>query len=230
LNVEGDETTMSEAIPLPTDDLYKTVFFLGVFLLVASAFPFYEAHLSEMEQVRLSGEMVDLKNRQAWLAEDANEFKKEEIRLSELKKGKWRELKPLDPNAEEYKRFLAATHQIDQPNSPQTRQVFEFLDIENMKRANEAKLAAIQETQNKLRQTERELVKTARDISISAIKIEAKKMEIDENRRFVAYQTTAGWIGGILGLVSMGWGAYKWHTKTQRLQDKLKKKEAKIQV
>jgi SMC interacting uncharacterized protein involved in chromosome segregation len=216
---------MLESIPLPTDNLYKTAFFAGLILLVWSGLRVYRMHQVEIEKERLSGEIENLHNRETWLNEDGEAYKGDVARLQKEKEGRWQEVPQLDPNSQEYARFLKATGRTREMVGPHPPMVFS-IDAQKLKAAIEEKHRAINETQKKLTATERKLVSTARDITISEIQLRAKCRENDEVKRFIRFQMNIGMVMAVTGLLSSCFGAYNWYAKTQKYQDAIKKIEA----
>jgi hypothetical protein len=215
-----------ENVPLPTDNLYKMAFFLGLALLGWSAVPIYRMYQVEVQKERLSGEIENLNNRQAWLKEDSDAHNEAVSRLRKEKQGKWQELPRIDPNSQDYATFLEATGRKGEIGGAQPPTVF-WIDAQRMITASEEKRRIIQETQDRLATAEKELVKTARDIAISHIQLRAKCCENGEVKRFIQSQRNLGIVMAIAGLSSLGFGAYNWRTKTQKYQDAIKETETK---
>lgn len=219
---------MLENISLPTDNIYKTSFFLGLVLLSCSLIPFYYRHQLKVEQVSLSGEKEDLENRRMWLEEDREIHKNEVAKLNELKKGEWKELPKSDPNTDEYKKIFEATGQKEDPNNP-PQDIF-IIDIRKLKQAVEKKNKVIKETQEKLNKANNELVYTERDILVSEVQIRTKQKEIDQNDKFIAGQLQLGILEIFLGTLFVVYGGYNWLTKTQKYQDRIKMKQALLKT
>jgi hypothetical protein len=213
-------------ITLPTDNIYKTSFCLGLLIIVFSFIPFYYKHQVEIEKVRLSGEIEDLENRKMWIEEDGKRYQDEKAKLTELRKGKFEEMPRLDPNTEEYKKFLEATGQKEDPNNP-TSAIF-TIDIQEIKQAMEKKHKIVRETQEKLKKTKDELVNTTRNILVSEVQIKTKKKELLQTDKFIANLLRLGVLGIFIGIFSAGYGGYNWWTKTQKWQDRIKVKQASL--
>ena len=216
---------MIENIPLPTDNLYKAAFFFGLILLVSSSVPFYRMYQVEVEKERLMGEIENLDNRRAWLKEDGEVYKEGVERLRAEKQGRWEEMPRIDPNSQEYAGFLEATGRRNETTSSQRSQVFS-IDIQKIKSAIEEKHRLIAETQKKLDAAEKELVHVARDLAIAEMQVKAKSCENGEAKKFIQSQMNLAIVMAAVGLLSSGFGAYNWRTKTQRYQDAIKKIEA----
>lgn len=219
---------MLENIPIPTDNIYKTSFFLGLVLLACSLIPFYYRYQLKVEQVRLSGEKKGLENRRMWLEEDREIHKNEVAKLNEIKKGEWKELPKLDPNTEEYKKIFEATGQKEDPNNL-PRDIF-VIDIRKLKQAVEKKNKVIKETQEKLNKANNKLVYTERDILVSEVQIRTKQKEIDQNDKFSTGQLHLGILEIFLGTFFVVYGGYNWLTKTQKYQDRIEMKQAQLKT
>ncbi len=208
---------------LPTDNIYKTSFVLGLCIISLSIIPFYHKYQVEIEQVKLSGEIEELENKKMWLEEDGKKYSEEIAKLKELKKGRREELPRLDPNTEDHKKFYEATgHKADFNN---TSAVF-VIDVQKTKQAIEKKNKLVSEAQEKLQKMENDVVATARNVSVSAVQIKTKKDEILENNKFAVYQLKFGILGILLGVLLTIYGGYSWCTKTQKWQDRIVAKQA----
>lgn len=213
---------MIEKISIPTDNFYKTLFFMGLGILILSLVPLYNFYNLKIQNIRFDGEMSNLKNSQKWLQEDSNEYEIKFKELKILKKGNFRELLKLDHNSEEYKNFIESTSNIGGSDNSNQGDVF-LVDIQKFKQENEKRNKHIQEIENKLNETRKTLISTARDIEISKIQIKTKKAEINANSIYIVNQIKMSLIGAFIGISAILYGSYCWLTKTQKYQNKIQK-------
>ena len=212
-------------ISLPTDNIYKSLFILGLMVIFFSFIPFYCKHQVEIDKIRLAGEIEDLKNKNNWLEEDGQKYKEEMDGLVKLRKGEFKELPSFDPNTKEYKNFYESIGQKADPNN--ANPIF-VIDIQEAKQAIKKKNEIVRNTQEKLRKTRNELTDTARNIVISNVQIKTKKKEISQTDEFTAYLLKRGIFGIILGASLVVYGGYSWWNKTQKWQDRSLAKQAKL--
>jgi hypothetical protein len=210
---------------LPTDNIYKTSFCVGMIIIVFSFVPFYYYKRQvETEKVKLAGEIENIENKKTYLEEDSKRCQSEITKLKELRKGKFEEMPRLDPNTEEYKKFLEANGRKVEPNNP-TPPIY-IINVQKTKQEIERKHKIVQEIQGDIIKSRDELINTERNLSVLEVQIDTKNREILQTDRFVAFLLKIGISGFLFGILFTVYGGFNWWNKTQKWQDKSMIKQA----
>ncbi len=207
-------------IPLPTDNFYKTLFFLGLFLLVVSFAPTYHIHKLNIDIVRLTGEVGELQMRKTWLVIDSNAYEEGVEYLEKYKKWEPPPVQALNPGTEEAKKFTEMTGHAIEPGIAELSMSFD-----SPGEREEKKNKAVAELQSALDTANNELKITRRGLKENEIKLITRDRELSRTEQFVKHETVFAYVVGAIGLCLVFGGAFKWRTITQKYEDAFLKKQ-----
>lgn len=201
-------------IPLPTDNFYKMIFYLGLTLFSVSFVPTRHIHKLNIGIIRLTGEVEELEMRKKWLNSDYESYRKGVEYLEKYKLWEQKPIQALNPGTEEAKMFTEMTGCIIEPNIAEA-----VISLDSMQEIEEKKEGAIKEIKSSLDQFSNELKITDRELKSNETKLKTKDRELFETKQFLESVNVFAHVVRVAGLIILFVGGYKWFTITQRCEN-----------
>jgi hypothetical protein len=208
-------------IPLPTDNFYKTLFFLGLSLFAVSLIPMRPIHKLNVDIIRLTGEVGELEMRKVWLANDSNGYEKGVNYLEKYKQWKPGMIQALNPGTEEAKMYTEMTGDTIEPGIAEL-----VISLDSPKEIEEKKNKNIAELQSAIDTANNKLKVTRRELKENETKLKTKDRELLKIERFVKYEVIFARISWVIGICLLLIGGFKWVTITQKYENAILKNQS----
>jgi hypothetical protein len=199
---------------LPTDNIYKMLFYFGILLFVVSFMPVYHIHKLNINIIRLNGEIEEYKMKKGWLDNDSNGYEEGVKFLEKYKQWEPKMIQALNPGTEEANTFTEMTGSPIEPGIAEL-----VMSLDSPEEIEKKKNEGIQEIKSSLDIANNKLKLTRRELKENETKIKTKNSELLKTQQYLKYSKTLAYIVRLIGVCILLIGYFKWRTITQKCED-----------
>jgi hypothetical protein len=208
-------------ISFPTDNIYKMLSLLGLFVIVGSFTPEYHIHGLEIKKIHLTGEVKELEFREEWLSGDSSEYEKKVQYLEKYKQWEPNMIQALNPGTEEAKMYTEMTGNPIEPGIAEA-----VINLDSPEEIEKKKNEGIKELQSALDTANNKLRITQRELKESETKIKTGEKELRKTQQFLKCEKILAYIARVIGCCLFLIGSLKWRLITQKYEDIILKNQS----